>query len=133
LYSLSFAPNPKFLRLFPDQAEILSYLENVAGDFDVLPHIRYNASWESARWQDDTKTWLLKLRMGKAGMVIEHECKVLISAVGRLVNPNPFEILGQDKFEGQIVHSAQWRCDIVLKDKEVVVIGNGCKFVLLSI
>lgn len=66
-------------------------------------------------------------------MVIEHECKVLISAVGRLVNPNPLEILGQDKFEGQIVHSAQWRRDIVLKDKEVVVIGNGCKFVLLSV
>jgi cation diffusion facilitator CzcD-associated flavoprotein CzcO len=65
--------------------------------------------------------------------VIEHECKVLISAVGRLVNPNPLGILGQDKFEGQIVHSAQWRHDIVLKDKEVVVIGNGCKFVLLSV
>ena len=76
-------------------------------DFDVLLHIRYNASWESARWQDDTKTWLLKLRMGRARMVIEHECKVLIPAVGRFVNPNPLKILGQDIFEGRIVYSAQ--------------------------
>jgi cation diffusion facilitator CzcD-associated flavoprotein CzcO len=61
--------------------------------------------------------------------VIKHKCKVLISVVGRLVNPNPLEILGQHRFDGQIVHSAEWRHEIVLKDKEVVVIGNGCKFV----
>ena len=40
-------------------------------------------------------------------MVIEHECKVLIPAVGRFVNPNPLKILGQDIFEGRIVYSAQ--------------------------
>ncbi|CZR53582.1 related to flavoprotein involved in K+ transport [Phialocephala subalpina] len=126
LYSLSFAPNPNFSRLFPDQHEILSYLEKLAIDFDIDSSIRYDASWESAKWQEKTSTWLLSLEIGQSGEVIEHECKVLISAVGRLVVPNSFHLPGRGEFQGQIVHSAQWRSDISVKNKNVVVIGNGC-------
>ena len=107
-------------------------METVAEEFDVLPHIKYNTSWESAQWQEATGTWLLKLSLGTTGEVIEHECKVLISAVGRLVDPNIFDIPGRDEFQGQIVHSADWKPEIILKNKEVVVIGNGCKINLLS-
>jgi cation diffusion facilitator CzcD-associated flavoprotein CzcO len=54
--------------------------------------------------------------------------KILISAVGGLVEPKlwPEAIPGQDKFEGELFHSARWRYDIDLKDKDVVVVGTGC-------
>ncbi|KAF8861472.1 FAD/NAD(P)-binding domain-containing protein [Acephala macrosclerotiorum] len=126
LYSLSFAPNPNFSRLFPDQEEILSYLEKLAVDFHICSTIKYDVSWESAKWQQKTSTWRLNLRVGQAGEVIEHECKILISAVGRLVVPSSFEMPGRGDFQGKIVHSAQWQSDITVKDKSVVVIGNGC-------
>ncbi|KAJ4377220.1 hypothetical protein N0V83_000043 [Neocucurbitaria cava] len=119
LYSLSFAPNPNFSRLFPDQEEILDYLGKVAEDYDVPSHIEFGASWESAHWQEASKTWLLKLRMVESGETIEHECKVLIAAVGRLVHPKPLEISGVQDFKGQIIHSAEWRRDVTLKDKNV--------------
>lgn len=125
---MSFAPNPAFSRLFPAQSEILSYLKSVAKEYDIESHIQYSASWESARWQEETKTWILRLKATPTGELLEHECKVLISAVGRLVIPNPFVIPGQETFTGEIVHSARWRGDITLKDKNVVVVGNGCKF-----
>lgn len=128
LYSLSFAPNPNFSRLFPDQQEILDYLGKVAEDYGVPSHIEFGASWDSAHWQEESKTWLLKLTMVETGEVIEHECKVLIAAVGRLVNPNPLDIPGLQSFNGEVVHSAQWRGDVTLKDKNIAVIGNGCKY-----
>ncbi|PMD52338.1 4-hydroxyacetophenone monooxygenase [Hyaloscypha bicolor E] len=126
LYSLSFAPNSNFSKLFPDQDEILSYLQRLAVDFNICSSIRYNISCESAKWQEKTGTWLLKLQVSHTGEIIEHHCKVLISAVGRLVVPNSFEIPGRGEFHGQIVHSAQWRSDISVKDKDIIVIGNGC-------
>ncbi|KAH8682847.1 4-hydroxyacetophenone monooxygenase [Tricladium varicosporioides] len=126
LYSLSFAPNPNFSRLFPDQSEILLYLEKVTEDFGISPHIQYETLWESAHWEEKTKTWILKMKDAQNETTFEHECKILISAIGRLVIPNSFKIEGQDEFSGEIVHSAEWRSDIDLKNKEVVVIGNGC-------
>jgi len=54
--------------------------------------------------------------------------KVLVSAVGGLVEPQvwPDTIPGKDTFEGEIFHSARWRYDIDLKNKDVVVVGTGC-------
>ena len=31
-----------------------------------------------------------------------------------------------DSFQGEIFHSSQWRHDISLQGKNVVVVGNGC-------
>jgi hypothetical protein len=64
-YSLSFAPNPEFSKVFPSQAE--------------------------------------------------------------MVNPNTFNILGVDTFEGDIIHTASWKADTSLHQKDVIVVGNGCK------
>jgi cation diffusion facilitator CzcD-associated flavoprotein CzcO len=127
LYSLSFAPYSKFSRLFPDQPEILSYLEGLAADFDINKQITYNVSLTKAEWQEKKSSWLLTLQRGPNSEFIKHECKVLILAVGRLVVPNSIDILGQEEFQGQIVHSAEWRPEICIRDKNVVVIGNGCE------
>jgi len=54
--------------------------------------------------------------------------KVLISCVGGLVEPNrwPESIPGKENFQGDIFHSARWKYDVDLKDKDVVVVGTGC-------
>jgi cation diffusion facilitator CzcD-associated flavoprotein CzcO len=41
--------------------------------------------------------------------------------------PNKLGIEGEQNFEGQILHSARWDHSVVLKDKRVAIIGNGCK------
>ncbi|KIM89673.1 hypothetical protein PILCRDRAFT_812480 [Piloderma croceum F 1598] len=125
-YSLSFAPNPDFSQLFPDQSEILRYIKDVAKKFDVDTHIRVNMSWDDATWEEATKTWSVRLRDTQTGEIFLQECNILISGVGGLVNPNPCTIPGADTFEGAIAHTARWRKDIVLENKNVIVIGNGC-------
>ncbi|CAI7661175.1 unnamed protein product [Penicillium viridicatum] len=125
-YSLSFAPNPDFSKVYPPQAEILEYFNKVADKFDVSRHIVRNTEWEGAYWQDLTNSWLVKLKDLSTGQTFYHECKILISAVGALVNPNRFGIPGVETFEGDIVHTAAWKSDLSLHQKDVIVVGNGC-------
>ncbi|CRL22751.1 Flavin-containing monooxygenase-like [Penicillium camemberti] len=125
-YSLSFAPNPDFSKVYPPQAEILEYFNKVADKFDVSRHIVRNTEWEGAYWQDLTNSWLVKLKDLSTGQTFYHECKILISAVGALVNPNRFGIPGVETFEGDIVHTAAWKADLSLHQKDVIVVGNGC-------
>lgn len=58
--------------------------------------------------------------------VFEHECRFLFAAAGQLVTPRPLDVPGQESFKGQIFHSAKWNTDVDLKNKNVVLIGNGC-------
>lgn len=125
-HSLSFAPNPDFTKLFPDQLEILQYIKGVARKFEVDKHIQLNTSWDGSIWQEDTKTWSVRLSNVVTGENFVQECDILISAIGGLVNPNPCTIPGADTFEGTMMHTARWKNDTVLEDKNVVVIGNGC-------
>ncbi|KAJ6021061.1 hypothetical protein N7540_006565 [Penicillium herquei] len=125
-YSLSFAPNPNFSKIFPPQAEILDYFNGVAEMYDVNRHLVMNTEWEGAYWQEQSSTWLIKLKDLSTGETYYQECKILISAVGGLVNPNQFEVPGIDMFQGDIIHTARWEADTSLCQKNVIVVGNGC-------
>lgn len=52
--------------------------------------------------------------------------KVVVSCAGGLVEPkSPVNVPGIDTFEGEIVHTAQWR-SVDVKGKNIVVVGTGC-------
>ncbi|KAL5041455.1 hypothetical protein BDW71DRAFT_201369 [Aspergillus fruticulosus] len=100
-YSLSFAPNAEFTKFFPSQKEVLLYIWKVADKYNIHPHVFCNVECE--------------------GCTILHECKILISAVGALVNPKPFSLPGTDLFQGPIIYTARWPQDAVLHGKNIVV------------
>src|ERR1700712_3757397 len=81
LYSLSFAPNPDWSRAFSPQAEIYAYLQRVARDFGVLPHVRFNTELEHATWDDSGQVWRIQTSQGAL------TADILISAVGGLSDP----------------------------------------------
>lgn len=127
LYSLSWC-KPKFKNVFPEQPEILEYLQGIAQKHDVPRHVVYRTAWEGAQWCDMTSTWLLRMRNLDTGDLYIHRARVLISAVGIFSNPKNIHIDGLENFEGDVIHTAQWNHSVALKDKKVVVIGNGCKY-----
>lgn len=131
-YSLSFAPNPHFSKVFPKQDEILKYFNQVAAQHDVSRHIVCHTQWKEAYWIEETSTWKVQLQDLSTGVCFEQECKILVSAVGGLSIPNMVKIKDADVFEGDFVHTAQWNHDVCLRDKDVVVIGNGCKTPLFT-
>ena len=53
--------------------------------------------------------------------------EVMIYAIGGFQEALfPKDIPGRKIFRGDIFHSAEWRHDVILKNKRIGVIGNGC-------
>ncbi|KAF5586912.1 monooxygenase [Fusarium pseudocircinatum] len=125
-YSYSFALNPKWSQAYAMQPEIQSYFNDVAKKYDVERQVRFNSVVESARWNESTGTWETTVRDIKTSEVITRRSKVLISAVGALSIPKECDIPGSSDFEGRIFHTAKWDHSFDWKNKEVVIIGNGC-------
>jgi cation diffusion facilitator CzcD-associated flavoprotein CzcO len=126
-YSLSFAPSPSFSKAFPRQQEILQYFNSVADRFDVTQHFVCKVDWEEAHWQEASSTWLVKLKDLSTGESFHQQCALLISAVGGFSIPNKSRFDGIETFEGDIIYTAKWKDDLSLKNKNVVVVGNGGK------
>ncbi|KAI1116575.1 putative monooxygenase [Nemania sp. NC0429] len=125
-YSYSFCLNPDWSQKYPLQPEILQYFENVADKYDIGKHTRFQSVVTSANWEESSGTWLVSVRNLETSETYSRRCKILISAVGVLSEPNECEIPGKSSFQGPIFHTAEWDHSFDWKGKEIVVIGNGC-------
>lgn len=150
-YSFSFCPNPKWTTFHPQGPEIVKYLQGVCEHYEIVDKIQLNTDITECRWLESEGVWELSLQHFAEGAgdlstqdrqrrVDEHghdavyvgqervRTKVLVSAVGGLINPKPWpeKVPGKEKFQGEIFHSARWRYDVDLKDKDVIVVGTGC-------
>lgn len=124
LYSYSFAPNPDWSAPFPPHSEIRDYLERVAIDRGLEPHLRLGTGVVSARWDEARARWRLVLDGGG-----EVESQFLISAVGMFGPPAVPKIPGLDAFAGKLFHSAKWDHDHDLRGERVAVIGSAASAV----
>jgi cation diffusion facilitator CzcD-associated flavoprotein CzcO len=119
LYSLSFAPNPRWSRTFSLQAEIHGYLRRVAEDFGVLPHVRFGSDVISAAWDEDAGRWRIATASG------ELEARVVVSGVGALSEPAIPRLPGLESFQGAAFHSAAWDHGHDLTGERLAVVGTG--------
>ncbi len=120
LYSFSFAPGHSWSRRFAPQPEILSYLQGVARDFGLEPHLRLGAEVESARFDEAAGRWTLRTSAAQ-----EREFDLLVTACGQLTNPQVPEVPGAESFAGPAFHSARWEHGVELAGRRVAVIGSG--------
>ncbi|MBF6354218.1 NAD(P)/FAD-dependent oxidoreductase [Nocardia higoensis] len=123
LYSYSFAPNPDWSRTYGTQPEILAYLEKVAADFEIVPHMRFDVEVADARFDEDAEQW--RIATGKG----DYTADVLISAVGPFSEANIPNLPGKEKFAGTQFHSLHWDHDHDLTGERVAVIGTGASAV----
>ncbi|GAA5880520.1 hypothetical protein JCM1840_003688 [Sporobolomyces johnsonii] len=124
LYSFSFAPAYNVSSQWAGQKEILDYLHKVQRDFK-LHNVVFRTLVETAHFSRETGLWTLSVRDLTTNQVRTRTCNILISCLGALTIPNapPFD---PKEFNGEVFHSAEWRDDVSLKGKDVVVVGNGC-------
>ncbi|QXC60386.1 NAD(P)/FAD-dependent oxidoreductase [Aquihabitans sp. G128] len=120
LYSLSFAPKADWSRRFPEQPEILDYLESVADDFGLRPHLAFGSEVVEAAFDEEQGCWHLAFADGSTDDV-----DVVVSATGQLNRPHVPDIPGLDDFAGTAFHSARWDHDHDLSGRDVAVIGIG--------
>ena len=139
LYSFSFAPKVDWTRKFPEQPEILDYLERLVDEHDLGPHIQFATEVTAATWVEEHSLWSLELRRantdsgadgqeatdGDSGQDQHCEAEIVVSGLGQLNRPNIPEIPGLESFTGTMFHSAAWNHEHDLSGESVAVIGIG--------
>ena len=106
---------------YPEQPEIMRYLNHVADRFDLKRDIRFNTRVTAAQYDEAANRWIVRTEAGE-----QFTAKFLITAVGCLSTANVPEIPGLKGFEGKWYHTGQWPHDGVdFTGKRVGMIGTG--------
>ncbi|HVZ69616.1 MAG TPA: NAD(P)/FAD-dependent oxidoreductase [Rhizomicrobium sp.] len=124
MYSFSFEPNHDWPYHFSTQDVLLDYFRRTADKYNLRKHIRFETQVVEARFDEAAAQWHVRIR-DKNGREETRLADAVISAVGQLNQPRFPDIKGVGTFKGPAFHSAQWRHDVDLKGKRVLVIGTG--------
>jgi cation diffusion facilitator CzcD-associated flavoprotein CzcO len=107
------------------QSEIQAYFRNVAEQYCVIEHIRFQTVVEKAEWDDNDKVWIVSILDLKTKERGVRRAKILVSGVGSLSVPRKCDLPGTEKFRGKMFHSAEWDHSFNWEGKDVVIIGTS--------
>ncbi len=106
---------------FPGQPEIERWMNYVADKLDLKKDIQFSTVVKSAEWNQERSLWQVLTDSGQ-----KIECQYLVSCTGMLSAPLENVFSGQDKFEGDIFHTARWpKESIDFSNRRVGIVGNG--------
>lgn len=116
IYSdLPHLPFPKNYPTFVPKVQYIQYLENYIEHFKIKPH--YNQEVISIEKQE--KLWLIKTRTDS--FLTEN---VIVSTGYNRVPKRPY-FINQALFEGEIIHSSEYKSGEKFRNKSVLVVGYG--------
>ena len=124
VYSLSFEQNPDWSHTYAGGQEIHRYLRGVAAKWNLAPRTRFHTEIAEAVFDEASGVWTLGTARGD-----RVTARVVVSAVGGLVDPSLPDIKGLASFGGEIFHTARWNHDYDLGGRRVAVIGTGASAV----
>lgn len=106
---------------YPQQPEILNYLEHVADKFDLNRDIQLETRVTAATFDEDAERWEVCMDTGEVVLA-----RFLIAALGALSAANLPDIPGLENFTGDWYHTAEWPHEGVdFTGKKVGTIGTG--------
>ncbi len=106
---------------YPQQPEILSYLNHVADRFELRSNIVLGTRVQGAHYSETDKRWHITTDTGQ-----KYAAKYFITAVGCLSSANIPVISGLDSFAGDWFHTGEWPHEGVdFTGKNVGVVGTG--------
>jgi cation diffusion facilitator CzcD-associated flavoprotein CzcO len=114
-------PMPKDYPDFPSHRQIRTYLEDYASRFGVMPHIHLRTQVRQARLRPDGR-W--SVRLSRQGGAEEEEIfDHLIVCSGHHRDPSVPQYDG--RFDGQMLHSRDYKRAEPFRGKRVLVVGGG--------
>ena len=106
---------------YPDQPEILKYLNYVADKLDLRRDIQFKTRVTEARYNEQTNRWDVETDDGN-----RVSAKFFISAVGCLSTAQMPDIKGLETFKGKWYHTGHWPHEGVdFTGQRVGIIGTG--------
>ncbi|MEK3727970.1 flavin-containing monooxygenase [Lysinibacillus sp. FSL W8-0953] len=106
---------------FPEQAEILRYLNYVADRFQLRTDIQFNTRVTAAHFDEERHKWIVYLNDGQHILA-----KYFITGIGCLSAANVPNIQGLQRFNGNWYHTGHWpHKKVDFTGKRVGIIGTG--------
>ena len=106
---------------YPEQPEILTYLNHVADRFDLRRNIQFETRVTSATFLEDRNLWQIETDRGD-----KVTARYFITGIGCISTGNIPRIKGLDTFEGSWYHTGNWpHHPVDFTGKRVAVIGTG--------
>ena len=106
---------------YPEQPEILRYLEHVAQRHDLKRDMQFNTRVTSAEFDESTNLWRVYTDKGE-GVTARY----LITAVGTLSTTNMPQFKGLETFKGKWYHTSRFpHTGVDFTAKRVAVVGTG--------
>jgi cyclohexanone monooxygenase len=111
----------KWSERYPQQPEVLAYLNAVATKHDLRRSINFNTRVVSAGWDEKSSAWKLTTADGR-----RYKAQFVVEAVGLLSSANVPKFRGSERFKGEIISASRWpQRPVDLKGKRVAVLGTG--------
>ena len=106
---------------YPEQPEIMRYLNHVADRFDLRRDIQFETRVTHAAWDEAAAEWEITIQSGE-----RLRAQFLITAVGCLSTANVPTMPGLEGFEGEWYHTGAWpHQGVDFAGKRVGQIGTG--------
>ena len=106
---------------YPQQQEILSYINHVADRFDLRRDIRFETRVTGARYDEHLQQWKVTTDQGD-----EVTARFVISAAGCLSAGRVPDVPGLDDFRGRWFHTGQWPHEkVYFSGLRVGIVGTG--------
>jgi cation diffusion facilitator CzcD-associated flavoprotein CzcO len=106
---------------YPEQDEILRYLEHVAKRHDLKRDMQFNTRVTSGEFDEETNLWTVHTDKGEPVTA-----RYLITAVGTLSTTNLPQFKGLDSFKGKWYHTSRFpHSGVDFTGKRVAVVGTG--------
>ncbi len=126
MHTLGFVFEPwRHEKSIADGPSILEYLDRIADERGIRPHIRFGTQVLSANWDSGAGLWRLEVDGPDGRGQIATRFILLGSGYYDYDAPYDAPIPGKDQFAGTIVHPQFWPNDLDYAGKRVVVIGSG--------
>jgi cation diffusion facilitator CzcD-associated flavoprotein CzcO len=123
-YCLAFSPELlqkwTWSKRYPGREETQRYLQFVADECGMWPHIQLNTEVTGAEYIVETGLWKVTTGSGES-----FTCKYFVSAMGMISEPAVPRIKGMDAFRGPLFHSSRWPRGLEYAGKRIGVIGAG--------
>lgn len=107
MYSFSFRQKTDWSNFFVKQPELKAYFSTVAAEFDLEDRLHLQTVVKEARFDECTNLWHIYVedlpQREAAGVTPRRHhyvCKLFVSAVGGLSQPNDCNIPGHENFKG---------------------------------
>ncbi|XP_073156325.1 probable indole-3-pyruvate monooxygenase YUCCA10 [Henckelia pumila] len=120
---LPLLPIPASYPTYISRTQFVHYLNDYVSHFGIHPILRQAA--EAAEYDEVAGKWNVQARDRSNHEVKDYSSRFLVVATGESCDPFWPEIEGLQSFDGEILHSTQYKNGESFKDKSVLVVGSG--------